>query len=247
MVAMMSSLRRFMQWLVFLLLTFMVSLALSWVMLATVDFVYPLLHDYAGLGANITKYAPQNSVRPYFDQTTKAERVRLFHGIVEGIHHQGQGLAELRYHDSSGQPVNTLLVEAEIVHLQDVANLLDKVKVAAVVALILWAGMFALLVHYRQALPGARQLVMGLLGLGAIIAVVLSLGAVEVFYQLHMWIFPAGHQWFFYYQQSLMSMMMKAPDLFGYIAAMQVVLAVFISVGLLWGYRRIVAFQTFIK
>jgi hypothetical protein len=41
-----------------------------------------------------------------------------------------------------------------------------------------------------------------------------ALGAKKVFYQLHVWIFPEGHQWFFYYQESLMSTLMKAPDLF---------------------------------
>lgn len=239
MVAMISSIRRFAQWLVFLLLTFVVSLALSWVVLAKVDFAYPLLHDYAGLGENITQYAPRNAVRPGFDRTTREERVRLFHGIVESIQHQGQGLTALRYHERNGQLLNTLLTEAEVVHLQDVANLLDTVKTASLGALILWLILLVVLLYYRQALPSARQLLLGLLGMGLVLAAVLSFGATEVFYQLHIWIFPEGHQWFFYYEESLMSMMMKAPVLFGYIGAMLVGLAVVISLGLLWGYRLV--------
>ncbi len=236
---MMTSILRFAQWFAFLLLTFMVSLALSWVVLAKVDFAYPLLHDYAGIGANIERYGPLNPLRPHFEQTTREDRIQLFHGIVEGIHHQGDGLASLLYHDRNGQPLNTLLTEAEITHLIDVANLIDKAKVAAVVALILWGILLALLLRNRQQLPSVKQLLVGLLGLGVVVAGILALGAEKVFYQFHVWIFPEGHQWFFYYEESLMSMMMKAPDLFGYIAIMLVVLAVIIHVGLLWTYKRL--------
>jgi hypothetical protein len=42
---------------------------------------------------------------------------------------------------------------------------------------------------------------------------------------MHVWVFPADHQWFFYYQDSLMSTLMKAPYLFGYIAVALVALA----------------------
>ena len=55
----------------------------------------------------------------------------------------------------------------------------------------------------------------------AVMAVLAWLGVVgptEVFYQFHIWLFPADHQWFFYWQESLMSTLMKAPALFGGIA-----------------------------
>jgi hypothetical protein len=234
-------LHRFTQWLVFLLLTFLVALAVSWAVLAKVDFAYPWLHDHAGMAQNITQYAPHNPIKPHFDQTTAAERARLFHGIVVAIHQHGQGLAELTYHDASGKPLNTLLTNAEVVHLQDVAHLLDKVKVATLLVMGLWTVMLAGLVYFRQALPSTPQLLLGLLGVSIVSAVVLSLGAVEVFYQLHVWIFPQGHQWFFYYEESLMSMMMKAPDLFGYIAMMLVALALCLSVAMLWAYRGLVS------
>ena len=55
--------------------------------------------------------------------------------------------------------------------------------------------------------------------LAAVGLVLLIAGPTAVFYQLHIWIFPDDHQWFFYYQESLMSTMMKAPDLFGGIGA----------------------------
>lgn len=240
MVAMTFSMQRFMLWLAFLLLTLVVALSLSWLVLAKVDFAYPLLHDHAGLGKNIEQYAPRNLTRPYFDLTTPAERARLFHEIVTAIHHRGHGLSELRYHDDQGRLIATLLTPAEVVHLQDVAHLLDKLKIMALLALPLWAGMFMTLVWLRQPLPSSRHLLLGLAGVGAVTAVILALGAERVFYQLHVWVFPAGHQWFFFYEESLMSTMMKAPDLFGYIAVMLAVLALSISLGLLWLYQRVV-------
>ena len=62
--------------------------------------------------------------------------------------------------------------------------------------------------------------------LGALMVVVI--GAKDVFYALHEWVFPSDHQWFFFYQDSLMSTMMKAPDFFGYVAAALVSLALII-------------------
>tara|TARA_Y100000588_G_scaffold356149_1_gene412087 strand:- start:498 stop:764 length:267 start_codon:yes stop_codon:yes gene_type:complete len=54
--------------------------------------------------------------------------------------------------------------------------------------------------------------------------VVFALGPKQVFYWFHIKVFPEGHQWFFYYQESLMSTLMKAPDLFGFIAVLIAVL-----------------------
>jgi hypothetical protein len=57
-----------------------------------------------------------------------------------------------------------------------------------------------------------------LVPLAAIATATLLIGPVKAFYWLHTLVFPPGHEWFFYYEDSLMSTMMKAPDLFGYIA-----------------------------
>ncbi|MFN2223885.1 MAG: DUF1461 domain-containing protein, partial [Candidatus Promineifilaceae bacterium] len=46
------------------------------------------------------------------------------------------------------------------------------------------------------------------------------------------WICPPGHQWFFYYQDSLMTTMMKAPVLFAGIAAEWLVLTIAVFVAL---------------
>ena len=74
---------------------------------------------------------------------------------------------------------------------------------------------------------------MGIIGFILCCGVLLVLvGPVEVFYALHEWVFPANHQWFFYYEDSLMSTLMKAPDLFGAIALLLSGLAAVIFVAL---------------
>ena len=55
-------------------------------------------------------------------------------------------------------------------------------------------------------------------------------GFTDIFYYLHTLVFPENHQWFFYYQESLMSSLMKAPDLFAGIGLSLVVIALIIYV-----------------
>lgn len=238
------SLRHFAQWLSFLLLTLLVALSLSWVLLATVDFGYAWLHDHTSIAGHIAEYAPKNFNKPDFAVTDTTERARLFHGIVEAIHHQGQGLAELTYHDPQGRAITTLFTAAEVTHLQDVAHLIDKITFAAAFMLPLWVVVFVLSLYYRQALPSIKQLAGYVLLFALLTTAVLSLGATEVFYQLHIWIFPADHPWFFYYEESLMSTMMQAPLLFGYIAIMLLGLAVVITVLLLTFYHYLAQRRT---
>jgi hypothetical protein len=45
------------------------------------------------------------------------------------------------------------------------------------------------------------------------------------FYWLHTVVFPSDHQWFFYYEESLMSTLMKAPYLFAPISIMLLLFA----------------------
>lgn len=198
-------------------LSFLLCIWLSWQTLAQVNFLYPIWHDYAGIGQNIDQYAPLNHYKPGFEATSDDTRKQLFAGIVDAIQHQGKGLSHLNY--SFQNQTIMLLRPAEIIHLQDVANLISWLNQITLWLFIAW---IALLIYYIKKplnLPKNNQ-AWYFLGAGlALIGVLLWLfGAKEVFYQLHIWIFPNNHQWFFYYQDSLMSTMMKAPDLFGYIA-----------------------------
>lgn len=75
------------------------------------------------------------------------------------------------------------------------------------------------------------------------LAIFALVGAKQVFYALHVWLFPSENQWFFYWELSLMSAMMKAPYLFGGIAVVLAttggLLAFFLYSGALKGVQRL--------
>ena len=226
----------YIQQFIFLCSTFFIALAISWVILVMVNFAYPLLYDYAGIGDNIVEFAPKNTMKPHFDQSLRAEHIALFGDIVKAITHQGEGLATLTYHTQTGQAI-PLLTTAERVHLQDVANLYDKMTWLTWGVLLLWLASVAIHYQYRLNIV-SMSLLPYIFTLPIITIVVITIGAEKIFYKLHTLIFPPSHQWLFYYEESLMSMMMKAPDLFAYIAVMLVLLALFFSTGIFWFYRN---------
>lgn len=208
----------------------LVAFAVSWLVLAQVNFSYPLWHDHAGIGEAIERYGGENRFKTGFDLTTREQRIDLFAGINKAIHRNGEGLDRLVY-QVPGEPVQQLLRDPEIVHLQDVANLLNIGFYAAIIALVLWLLAIGLWVRSAKPFPSLLSQLAGiisLLGVGAL--VILAIGPVDVFNALHVWVFPDGHQWFFYYQESLMSTMMYAPVLFGWIALEWVALAVLVFV-----------------
>ncbi len=205
-------------WGLLLGLVLMAALSVGWELMAWQNFGYRWLHELIGIGATIDHYGPLNLSHPNFHLTSVDERVRLFAGIVEAIHHQGAGLQALEYFGTDGQRIGLLLTKAELIHLHDVARLVSWFRpvgwVAAGLALIssIW-----IVVSGKQ-LSGRKWLVVASFWVGLISLVLLLFGAKAAFYWLHTVVFPAGHQWFFYYEESLMSMMMQAPDLFGAIA-----------------------------
>jgi hypothetical protein len=207
---------------------------LAWLALAQVNFLYPLWHELIGIDHTIETYAPQNRYRRGFEQTTKAERSRLFAGIVDAIQDQGRGLRALVYRDAAGRRLNKLLRAPEIIHLQDVARLVDRLRTGGIAALIVTTLLLILIRWRRLSMPAAKPLLIWTLTpLAALTVTVLLLGPNKVFYRLHPLVFPPAHQWFFYYQDSLMSTMMQAPDLFGYIAAVWAALSMVVLASLL--------------
>jgi len=202
-------------------LTLILALYLSWMVLTKADFLYGVWYDHAGIGEHIERYAPQNRFRHGFEHTGADTRKALFSGIVDAIHQQGNGLDQLSYTlPDNPQSQIPLLHRAEIIHLTDVALLIEFMKKLGWALLLIWAALTTYLLMTRQAFPSAKNTMLNLAaGLGLLLATLFIYGPKDVFYQLHIWVFPADHPWFFYYQDSLMSTMMKAPDLFAYIAA----------------------------
>ena len=216
----------------FLLLTFLITLPISWGVLAKVNFLYPTLHDVIGIDKHIETYAPKNRKnRLGFEKSSKEERSRLFLGIVDAIHNKGEGLSSLSYlttHQGITQST-LLLTDAEIVHLKDVAILLDKLKPAVLLLFLSWLLIVVVLKIKKVGLPNAVQFLISALVLIILSGVVLLLGPEKIFNQLHIWAFPDDHQWFFYYEDSLMSTMMKAPVIFAYIAAIWVGVSILLT------------------
>lgn len=227
------------RWAAFAAALALASLFASWHALAAFDFGYPVWHELLGIDRTIERYGPENRFRRGFERTTPAERARLFAAIVDAIHDDGRGLAELRYHAPDGRALDRLLRPPEIRHLRDVARLVTWFGWSGWGALAVVA---AIVLHARrrgEALPPLRRFAAGAcaaLGLAGVLLV--AVGPVTVFYWLHERIFPVDHPWFFWYQESLMSTMMQAPDLFGVIAAVWVVLALALAAATLAGLRR---------
>ncbi len=218
------------------------SLFLAWRFLAAVDFLYPTLYDAMAIDEHIAEFAPQNRYRRNFESTTRDEHRRLFSEIATSIRNDGKGLGAIEYRDASGRVLGVMLRPPEIVHLTDVARLVDLLERAGVIALLAIVLLVVAMRRKGTVLPSPFRLAIGSVA-GVIVAalVVVALGATEVFYALHRWVFPEGHQWFFYYEESLMSTVMKAPDLFGYIAVILVAIALTLAALLLTLTHRILA------
>jgi hypothetical protein len=218
----------------FSLATLFSAFFLAWLSLAQADFLYPLWYKLIDIDRNISQYAPKNRYRLHFETTSAAEHARLFADIVDAVHCQGKGLEHIVYRGPDGRTIR-LLTEPEVVHLRDVARLIDLVRPIGWSAVVVWALLVVFAIGRRLALPSTRRVMVAVTASIVVLCVVtLLLGPVDTFYRLHTWIFPAGHQWYFYYEDSLMSTLMKAPDLFGYIAITWLALSLLLMAAMLW-------------
>ena len=205
------------------------SLLLAWLLLKPFDFGYKYWYDILGTGQVISKYAAQNRYgKQSFIYTNKQEHERLFGEVMYQVHHQGKGLDEIVYYSPDGQELGTLLRPAEVEHLQDVANILNIMFNASYVAVFIFLAFSGWLI-YKKKIPRLRKTALYLFITVIVLTVlVFILGPEKVFYQLHIWFFPANHQWFFYYQDSLMVILMHGTTLFGMIAIIWLLLSLLI-------------------
>lgn len=207
-------------WFVLAFGLFAAALLATWYAWSAANFGYRYWHDAIGIDATIEQYAPQNIYRQGFAKTTVDERVRLFGAIVSAINGDAGRLKTLRYHAPDGRVLGYLLRPAEIEHLKDVAWLVDWFEDLTIIVTLLAIAIAIVAIARGWPLPRPRAFAGGTALVGGIIGLLLVVfGPTTVFYTLHTWIFPPDHQWFFYYEQSLMSTMMRAPVLFGAIAA----------------------------
>lgn len=213
-------------WTLHIVALLIASFWIAWWMLTPVNFGYRIGYHLLHINLHISEFAPQNLYKRGYENTTDAERFDHFEAIVNSINHGGTGLESITY-TKSPSAAERLLTDAEVTHLKDVSALVEQFQEAGPIALIIWLSTFLWAKFRRYQLPSTSRMSMG--GAGILIAAGIGLfmtGPTRVFYWLHTHIFPADHQWFFYYQESLMTTLMKAPDLFGFITAIWVALGV---------------------
>jgi len=230
---------RLLLWPVFLVSHLLVASLLAWHLLAQLNFGYSLAYPLLDIREHIQTFGPQNRYKQGFGGTSEEEHKALFAAISQSIQSSGEGLRDIEYQRPDGSR-SRLLREPEVVHLQDVALLVDALYWTG--ALAAFIGVILGLVAYRQSLtpPRPKRVLAGFaLVLAAGGATLALLGPVEVFYGLHDLIFPPDHPWFFYYQDSLMTTLMKAPDLLGFIGALLLSLSLAIWVLSGWALLRL--------
>jgi len=229
------------RWPLLIVSAFFTALFIAWHALSSVNFLYPMWHKALDIGETVRVYAPQNRYRHGFERTTNTEHARLFAAILHAVENGGHGLENLRYRDAAGKPIDVLLTAPEIVHLRDVARLVHAFQLFGwTCSLIFVAAGISLRIKPAPRPPLKKMLVYFAAATLLGIVVILAIGAKTVFYKLHTWIFPPGHQWFFYYQDSLMTTLMKAPVLFAGIAAEWLVLTIALFVALVTACVRFV-------
>lgn len=211
---------------------------MSWHLLAQFHFAYPVGYQFLHLDKHIAEFAPLNRYKDDFELTTAEEHWRLFGEISDAVQSSGKGLHAISYSLKNGE-TTSLMHDAEIIHLQDVAKLIDVFYVTGTLCLLVWIGLIFFAHQQKLTLPSVKKILLGFLaGFAAITTIVFVIGPTAVFYWFHVQVFPDGHQWFFYYQDSLMTTLMKAPDIFAFIATLLLSLLITLWCASLYGINR---------
>lgn len=205
------------------------TMGLSWQINVASNFFYPILYKALSIDETISKYASANKFdKQDFIDTTTEQHIQLFAEIVKSINNHGTDLANITYENKSKE-IKPLFTQAEIIHLKDVSQLIDNatnIWFLDVVVLIVFIYFFSSK-KFEPPVNSHKKWILAIV-VSFIGGVFLYFGFTRIFYYLHTVVFPEGHQWFFYYQDSLMSTLMKAPDLFAVIGLLIFIMALVI-------------------
>ena len=212
----------------------------AWYIGSYFNFAYPIWYELLDISNTIQVHGPQNIYKQQFSSTDSAQHLTLFAQIVEGISLEASQVKDylggLTYGNEKQAVIDTLLHSKEIQHLYDVSILLSAVKAAGLILALVGLSLFFFIGRKQSTDYIFRKRDVYFLSvplLGLLTLLLLVFGFESVFYRLHDWFFPAGHQWFFYYYESLMTTLMKAPDLFAYIGAFLLLITLVLQWGLL--------------
>jgi len=209
-------------------------LYVSWQVLSQANFLYDQIYEHNDLEAHVNEFAPLNrNDKESFALTSKTERVRVFSDIAREINTGGGGLGSITYTPEGADAATPFLVEAERDHLQDVANLVSSLKpIGAVIASLLIA-FYGFCWYYKvsryQYFWRPSGVFVSLFQIAAVaalfFAITFALGPQQTFYLLHEWAFSDKAQWYFFFEDSLMTTLM--PEIvFANIAALLGILTV---------------------
>lgn len=212
----------------FLLTVSLVYFALfsAWYISYHCGFFFPVIYGAENIAGHIEKFAPQNRHgRSDFALTDRDDHFRIFDEMLTAVENGGKGLGDIRY--SARGTGRKFLTMDEQIHLQDVANLLTVLRKPV----YLMAGLLILSASFMVSRRIRPMRLVAVFFSGAVLGIVSAcavavVGFVDIFYFLHELVFPAGHKWFFYYQDSLMSTMLKAPDSFAWMGGILGVISV---------------------
>ncbi|MCC1498099.1 DUF1461 domain-containing protein [Alcanivorax sp. 1008] len=224
-------------WFVGASLSFWLAIAAAWSLSARLDYAYPIWYQVLKIDQHIARYAPYHPSKPGFARLTAEQHHQAFASISQAVHGRGEPLQDILY-QPPGLPALALLDDAEVRHLKDVARLLRMAGWATLAALMLW--LWLMVTQSGATLPSWRQRLLTIAAVAFVMSGLLMLaGPKAVFYQLHVWLFPPENPWFFYWEESLMSTLMKAPSLFGAIAVQILLLALLLVLPIHLAGRRI--------
>ena len=224
-------------------------LYVSWQVLSQANFLYDQIYEHNNLEAHVNEFAPLNrNGKESFALTSKTERVRVFGDIAREINTGGGGLGSITYTPAGADAATPFLVEAERDHLQDVANLVSSLKpIGAVIASLLivfygfcWYYKISRYLYFWR----PSSIFVSLTQIAAVavlcVAVTFAIGPQQTFYLLHEWAFSDKAQWYFYFEDSLMTTLM--PEIvFANIAALLGILTVLTWLVANFVLRRILA------
>ena len=224
-------------------------LYVSWQVLSQANFLYDQIYEHNNLEAHVNEFAPLNrNDKESFALTSKTERVRVFNDIAREINSGGGGLGSIAYTPEGAGAATPFLVEAERDHLQDVANLVSSLKPIGAVLASLLIAFYGFCWYYKvsryQYFWRPSGIFISLFQISAVavlcIAITFALGPQQTFYLLHEWAFSDKAQWYFYFEDSLMTTLM--PEIvFANIAALLGILTVLTWLVANFVLRRILA------
>ena len=210
-------------------------LYMSWQILSQANFLYDQIYDHNDLEHHINEFATLNrNDKESFALTDKAERVQIFNEIAREINTGGEGLASISFVSTGEAKSIPFLIDAERDHLQDVANLVTSLKPLGAFLASTLIAFYGFCWYYKVSRykyfwrpSGIVILLLQIAAVAALcVAITFALGPQQTFYLLHEWAFSDKAQWFFYFEDSLMTTLM--PEVvFGNIAALIGILTIF--------------------